>query len=131
METNKTAEQIRERILHIRKCFASLEEEEEALIQALHDKGFVLVCDQVNTSTSDVESHVTPVTAWQDWKVGDILEVESEIDSGHEFDVGDRIMIRRIDWGDYQLRFLCDILDEEGDDWWVNEKEVKWISRGE
>jgi hypothetical protein len=97
--------------------------ERDALIELLASEGFALIPPVASVMS---EFDVADMSDWLNWKVGDIVEVIANM-GGHEFNIGDRVHVVRIDLKDSKYRIEAQLGD--GDDWWLLESDAKWISR--
>ena len=108
----------RNRIREIDRTTEALEEERVSLVQRLADEGFVLA------RVDGKVVHGEP----EEWLVGDLLEITGE-EEGHEFEIGQIVVITRIDKDDEVMPYYCKPAVGDGEPWFVNSNEAKFHSR--
>ena len=109
---------MRDRILEIDRTTEALEEERGQLVQRLEDEGFVLA------RVDGKVEHGEP----EEWLVGDLLEITGE-EEGHEFEIGQIVVITRIDKDDEVMPYYCKPAVGDGEPWFVNSNEAKFHYR--
>ena len=100
---------------------ACMDQERADLVAKLAAEGFALIAAVVEP--------IEDMSDWQNWKVGDLLEIEIE-KHGHCFSYGEIVKIYSIgdDDSDEGCRFKCYNMDGQ-DFWFVGESECKFHSR--